>query len=216
MSYIITNGAGKYLARSPNNTFYATSDIHKAIISTDRDKLLNILNKTLPKIYRKDNFYLSQIEDEGNREIEQPTELTELNIKEIEDKFQSLKRDIDDIVSNKKVLQTQLSFCDKEITDFEHYIEFNCFSASDGYKLSKMMQNVLKKRRQIKNYLRVIEILQTQCGNISSQRTQRSLKNVEHQSYAPRVLNDMFIKGVDTEWSTKNYSSCYSSEKIKC
>ena len=215
MSYILTNKQGKYLARGPDNKFYATSDINKALAYTDPVKMTNILNSTLPKIYRKDNFYLSQIKDVEDEGISSSSKLIELNIKEIEDKFQSLKKDIDDIISNKKILQAQLSLCDKEIVDFEHFIEFNSFSASAGYKLSKMMQSVLKARRQIKNYLKVIEILQTQCENISSQRTQRSLENVEHQSYAPRVLNEMFTKGVDAEWSTKNCSSYYSSEKIK-
>lgn len=215
MSYILTNKEGKYLARSPNNKFYATSDINKALVYTDSVKMANILNNTLPKIYRKDNFYLSQIKDVEDEEVNSSFKLTELNTKEIKDKFQSLKKDIDDMASNKKILQSQLSLCDKEISDLEHYIEFNSFSASEGYKLSKMMQNILKKRRQIKKNLKVIEILQTQCGNISSQRTQRSLENVEHQSYVPRVLNELFTKGVDAEWLTKNCSSYYSSKKIK-
>lgn len=58
----------------------------------------------------------------------------------------------------------QLSEIDYERSDLEHYIELGNFSASEGYKAMKELQNVLRRRREIK---RMVELMQSTKSQLS-------------------------------------------------
>ena len=90
-------------------------------------------------------------------------------------------------------LSNDLSEVDKELSDIYHFIEFSTLNASNGYKAYKLLQNVLIKRRNIKNEYSVIQsILSSKGMDISKREMQRKLECGMSKSYNPRVLNELF------------------------
>ena len=60
-----------------------------------------------------------------------------------------------------KELVEQESKYDLQRTDVEHYIEFNAgkLNACDGYKAYKLLQDILIKRRKIKDEMQIINVV---------------------------------------------------------
>ena len=109
-------------------------------------------------------------------------------ISEIEDKFCQIR-------GNKDYLNQSLSLVDQEISDIEHYIEFNKFSACEGYKLAKMLKECRLRRREIKNQLKIVEVASTHSiTSLFKGTTSQALDNIQNQQYTPRVLNNLFNK----------------------
>lgn len=109
-------------------------------------------------------------------------------VNEIEDKFAQIRE-------NKDYLNQSLSLVDQEISDIVHYIEFNKFSACEGYKLAKMLQECRLRRREIKNQLKIVEVASTHSvASLFKGTTSQALDNIQNQQYRPRVLNNLFNK----------------------
>lgn len=71
-------------------------------------------------------------------------------------------------------LDGKLSRLDKALTDIDHFVEANTFSASEGYMILKMRQDILKERREVKNRIRSM-----------------SYKD-KNYVYKPRILTELF------------------------
>lgn len=76
----------------------------------------------------------------------------------------------------KKELSAQLSELDKELTDMDHFIEFNKFSASEGYMILKMRKDILEERREVKTQIHLQQIKEGRAAR-----------------YHPRVLKELFL-----------------------
>lgn len=72
-------------------------------------------------------------------------------------------------------LDGKLSRLDKALTDIDHFVEANTFSASEGYMILKMRQDILKERREVKNRIRSM-----------------SYKEKTY-TYTPRILTELFV-----------------------
>lgn len=114
---------------------------------------------------------------------------------------------VKEIVSYAKMLQSEYdkvkeehSKLDMEITDVLHYIEFNNFSAVQGYKLAKMLKDMTKQRREVKKVETQLDIiLSNTISNVSKK--SNKIANIEkeeycNERYTPRVLVDLFKYGV--------------------
>lgn len=94
-----------------------------------------------------------------------------------------------------EVLCEELSKYDRQRTDIEHYIEFNVgkLSACDGYKAYKLLQDVLLKRRKVKDELLVIDAtrsriaLPEELANIEAE-----IQKLELRQYTPREFKHLF------------------------
>lgn len=86
-----------------------------------------------------------------------------------------LEKDTKEIQAYKDNLISSLSKSDQKITDIYHYIEFHPLNACQGYQMSKLLQDTLKERREIKNE---IEIL----GEVNGFNL-KSIKNGSSQQY---------------------------------
>ena len=74
-----------------------------------------------------------------------------------------------------------------------HFLEFNSFSACEGYKLCKALKELRLKRREVKNELELINIVNTHsCNNIINGSTSKAIAGLETKQYAPRVLVELF------------------------
>jgi uncharacterized protein (DUF1330 family) len=84
------------------------------------------------------------------------------------------------------------SLADKEVCDLLHYIEFKDLSAVQGFKIYKRLQDVLKKRRVVKNKLAFVRALSESKAEtiLSGKIESRHIR--ETVAYTPRILTDLF------------------------
>ena len=92
-------------------------------------------------------------------------------------------------------LRSELSRVDKEITDIEHYLEFYALSASQGYKIAKMLKDRFVRRREIKNDLETIDRISVMSvGHIANGKGRSDLSKMSDRHYSPRVLVELFAE----------------------
>lgn len=92
-------------------------------------------------------------------------------------------------------LSQKLSHVDQEISDIQHYIEFNTLNAAEGYKAFKMLQDKLQERRVIKDDFLKFQILSNaKVSDIFDGTLDKSLEVLENRTYTPRVLKELFRK----------------------
>lgn len=95
-------------------------------------------------------------------------------------------------------LLKKLSLIDREKTDLEHYIEFNKLNASEGWKVFKSLQNVLRQRREIKNETEAIDRIRQQgLSTIRFQKASQSVAQIHDKKYTPRVCTQLFQEGAN-------------------
>lgn len=95
--------------------------------------------------------------------------------------------------NRKEYLLDKLSSVDKKIVDVQHYIEFYDFNAAQGWGCYKMLQTLLRQRRNYKDELRVITAIEQ--GNIqtdSLSQIMEKIAEVQSQEYTPRALPELF------------------------
>ena len=119
--------------------------------------------------------------------------MSSVNFKEIVSYAKMLQSEYDEVKEEKSKL-------DMEITDVLHYIEFKNFNAVQGYKLAKMLKNIMERRREIKKTETQLDIiLNNTISNVSKKGNK--IANIEkeeycNERYTPRVLIDLFRYGV--------------------
>lgn len=98
------------------------------------------------------------------------------------------------------------SNADQKISDIHHFIEISDnLNAADGYNMYKMLRNVLRERREIKDQLAemrpVMEsinperILKSEKSVVNNIRKQHS--NRENRTYRTRVMKEVFGKRIE-------------------
>ena len=187
MGFIIKCG-DNFVVRQPNNAFYINTDKEKALIFETEQKANNVM-RTLPKLMREKGTQLIEIENKetiNNQYIPVDLENVKTLICGLSDQFKIMQ-------GNKDWLIEMESKIDQEISDILHYIEFYPFSACDGYKLAKELKTLRLKRRDVKNQLEAINIINCHtCNMLADGRTNKALCGIESKKYAPRVLTEMF------------------------
>lgn len=87
----------------------------------------------------------------------------------------------------------ELKRVDSEICDIEHATEFYNLSASQGYKIYKMLHDARIRRREIKNRLHLLQwIRDKKVSGINGDNLNRKLTEIDNQQYRPRVLKELF------------------------
>ena len=202
--YLITDENGNYITLY-NYRYTTTSYMGKAQLFDNLIKANNVcssLPKTLPG---RENFKVREYKA-GKPDYEPVTKVVPLKpkkkisveirdhmseVSELKDSFQVLKEKVVDIICLKDDYLQKLSNVDMELTDIDHFLENNRISACDGYKLSKFRQDKLRERREIKDKLLEIEILEDANVDKISDR----LEGMFDRKYKPRKLPELFEKG---------------------
>lgn len=97
--------------------------------------------------------------------------------------------------NRKSYLLEELSKADKKISDILHAAEFYDLNACQGYKLYKMLHEVRKERREIKNELDEINLFQnSSISQKSLDKLEINIFNMQKKRYYPRILNELFEK----------------------
>lgn len=93
-------------------------------------------------------------------------------------------------------LVDQESKYDCQKTDIEHYIEFNAgkLNACDGYKAYKLLQDVLLKRRKVKDELQIIQVVRDRMNAEDIANIEQKIKELDARTYQPRELTYLFEK----------------------
>lgn len=216
IQYILTDGRGSYIRYDTYSGKYVPVR-NEALAEKweQRSKAQNILKNGLAKQYRK-NYHVKDIDD-GNGLFETGTitkpekenvsadlhidkvkeiikkEYNDSQLEKWEEGLNSMSEFVMDAEQRREELSKAMSDVDKEITDIQHYIEFNNMNAYQGWLAYKMLQNRLKRRRKIKNELQVL----TQLGvcKIDSSMLQdvlKAIKDMNNRTYSPRVLTELF------------------------
>lgn len=112
---------------------------------------------------------------------------------------------LSEFVNSKEELLNELSESDQIISDLLHYLEFETFNASKGYKIAKKIKEVRIKRREIKNKLHIVSIFEQSQNKLinSSNRVMliatliKEKNKLENQEYNYRILDKNNIIGDD-------------------
>jgi hypothetical protein len=95
--------------------------------------------------------------------------------------------------SKRKKYLDDLELVEKEILDILHAIEFNSYSASNGFKMYKMLHDARCRRRKDKDMLLKINIISNakitdwMAGKVASQ-----INGMKNRKYVPRALDELF------------------------
>lgn len=92
-----------------------------------------------------------------------------------------------------RVLELELLEIEREITDIYHAMEFYNLDAAKGYKIYKMMQERLIRRRQNKDEtLKIDYILSGGIKGLTSKQTRKQFDALDNRHYTPRALKELF------------------------
>lgn len=84
-------------------------------------------------------------------------------------------------------LKNQLSLCDTELCDIDHFLTFNSVNAASMAKLSKKRVEILKNRREIKNEIEDIIRIKSCFGNVK--KAENQIKNTERKyTYRTNII----------------------------
>lgn len=194
MQYIVVDG-DMYLGLNKHN-YMPVDDKSSAKRFSSKQNAMNIINSNIPKILRK-NYNWDIIEDDSVEE-DKPIEkvnctYTPVDIDELKTSIDDLSNKFSTLQGNKEWLLDEQTNLDRQISDILHFIEFNKFSACEGYKLCKALKDISLQRRKVKNELELINIINTQtCNHIAKGNTSKVIDNLCNKKYAPRVLSELF------------------------
>ncbi|HHW03390.1 MAG TPA: hypothetical protein GXX35_11400 [Thermoanaerobacterales bacterium] len=97
-------------------------------------------------------------------------------------------------------LHQQLQQCDLESSDLLHEIELSKFNACEGYLLAKKLQEVRRRRREIKNTQEILQCIKDFAGNNKNlaialykliKSMEEKLEIQQSRVYVPRVRQDI-------------------------
>lgn len=100
------------------------------------------------------------------------------------------------IKERKGYLYDQLLLLDKKLVDIQHCAEFYELDACKGYKLYKTLHNTTIERREIKNELEVLKLIETKkfnSGNMTNmEKFYIKTFDNDNKRYRNRVVEDLF------------------------
>ena len=101
--------------------------------------------------------------------------------------------DFDLLIKRKKVLALEYLRIEREITDIYHAMEFYSLDAAKGYKMYRMMHEILIKRRKNKDEsLKIDYILAGGIKGLENNTTKQRIDKLDNRHYQPRALKELF------------------------
>lgn len=198
--FIIASAANtnKYLQRGKSGKMSATNQPGLATRFADKGKAWRVLNSQIPKKERTEWTILAYNEEQkrdNHKRFRASTDMSVVTEKDFD--WERVKRNItesfSEIIAYKELLSDRLNQVGAELCDCEHACEFFKYDVVRGYKLYAMIRERRIKRRYYKNELRrVNSILEMSYLDIVSGEIENSFKEIDEQTYKPRVLTELF------------------------
>lgn len=199
MGYMLTDGKGNYIRKDlQSNRYVCVNQMAYAAVFDSFDKASRVRKCMLSKNLKRD---FSVVETDmkvttGIQKVKTPEPKRE-QLRQEDEQIVGLLRKAETILSRREELSEKLSRADKEISDLQHYIEMKNLNACNGYKIYKKLQMVLVQRREVKDEMLMLSII-SECKmepeSIST--TIARIKGLSDRKYTPRILTDLFEKGV--------------------
>lgn len=201
--YVITDGNKNYIRRDIDGKYVSARSRALADEFFEKWKAEKVLKNNLTPKKRK--LYRVVEEDTGFTVVKLDQERTEKSdtkseqvaipsrIDDLRKKIEDIKKIIDDAENRRSELSDLLSNADKEITDIQHYIEFNNVDDDNIKSIYDMLKTRLKIRRQIKNELSILRQL-AECKMDASMFSDllTEISDLDNKTYVPRVLTSLF------------------------
>ena len=130
-----------------NGCFEFTNLLEDATKWNKKQKADNVLNN-IPSKIKGEGLKVELLSEEQISKENTKIEISFLE--KINEMFEFIKN----LEDRKEALKKEISHVDLEITDIEHYAEFNKLNAVDGYKVYKMLHDARIKRRKLKPELK--------------------------------------------------------------
>lgn len=184
--YLITDGK-RYIG--------CDEELKEYIIVFSFKKALKLKFKQINIIYGElEESLLKDAEWKIISTIEVKNDLSDAIIEIDVDKMMGyLEQNFEWLVKRKKHLELELLEIEREITDIYHAMEFYNLDAAKGYKIYKMMQERLIRRRQNKDEtLKIDYILTGGIKGLTSKQTRKHFEAMENRQYKPRALKELF------------------------
>lgn len=184
--YVITDGA-RYIG--------VDNDTKENIIVNGFKKALKLKYKQMNAIYNKlaDSLLLGG-EWKIISTIEVKNDLSDATIGiDVDEIMESLEMDFELLAKRKKFLELEKLEIEREITDIYHCIEFYNLDAAKGYKIYKILQERLVRRRQNKDEsLKIDYIMSGGISGLTNKQTRKRFEALENRNYRPRALQELF------------------------
>lgn len=203
--YMLVDGNGHYIRRDRHtNRYVQVNRMENADTWESFDKAERVRRSALDRNI-KHRFYCITVERSDAQKAQACTAEAEAHVEsaryadsdEIERKIMGFLQCAESLFSRKEELLARESTVDKEISDLQHYIEQRNLNARDGFKVYKRLQDVLIRRRGIKDELLILDIIrECRMEPESIAKTIVRIQGLASRKYMPRVLTDIFEKGV--------------------
>ena len=196
MLYYIQYKGDRYLRQDKDGSF---NYVAKTVVATQftREIATKIINNQIKFCDRK----YHKLVEVGTEALEEnkttSPELTVSNglvtkIDLMVDGLASLSSLCKSLPDLKQQLYDEQSKIDSQISDVEHYIEFQTLNAPKGYAAYKLLHDLLGERRKIKDAMIKISVLESNTKSINEEHIRESINGLENRQYTPRVLVDLF------------------------
>lgn len=184
--YVITDGT-RYIGCDSDTKENIIVESFKKAVKLKFNKINTIYNKLAEDLLKDGEWKIIST-------IEIKHDLSEADIEiDVDEMMESLEADFDLLVKRKKVLELELLEIEREITDIYHAMEFYNLDAAKGYKIYKMMQERLIRRRQNKDEtLKIDYILSGGIKGLTNKQTRKHFEAMENRQYQPRALKELF------------------------
>lgn len=193
--YVISDGNGHFIMRDRStNKYVRTSGQRNAMTFQTMGKALNVC-KSLPKGLSK-YYGVVAMENPSEPAPDVPQEkpvpsedrLEGARVREIVSMMDALLRDLD---AERERATGALSLADREVSDIYHDIELKSFNAYQGWLYCKRLQDVLKRRRKIKNTLKAASFVsQRRMTRQDMDGLLESIDGLNNQRYTPRIQTE--------------------------
>lgn len=184
--YVITDGT-RYIEIDSDTKENIIVESFKKAVKLRFNQINAIYNKIVGDLWKDGEWKIIST-------IEVKTDLSDATIDiDVDEIMDSLETDFDLLVKRKKVLELELLEIEREITDIYHAMEFYNLDEAKGYKIYKMMQERLIRRRHNKDEtLKIDYILTGGIKGLTNKQTRKHFESLENRQYQPRALKELF------------------------
>ena len=215
MAYVITNGSS-YIRYLPNNSATTTTKKEQARVFQSEVRAQNSC-VCLPNVYRKMGFYVTELYQDDQKEIEmavaetpkmqnpQATSDTEhsmeaytvsedlLDFNHLIEEISRFEDLVISLTAAKPHIFELLKSTELEILDIEHIAEFGVLNAPKAYKVYKKLHDARRLRRKCKDCLTAIGHLNSLYGEpVINKQVSKALAGMTTRKYEPRILSDFY------------------------
>lgn len=207
---VIGNEDGMFLCYDNMKKLCRTDKIERAAVFPTQSKAYNVLTCSFPKKKREGwkvigtnqkksskppvpSISVEECEGVQRYRSDVPDALDTPRKIDWEQIRKNFEKTYTDVVEYKNAIYQKLTDVEDELCDCEHACEFFRYNAAKGYKLYSMIRDRRIRRRYLKNeYKKAMTVLNMSYQNIIDGKLRQVFKEIDEQSYEPRVLRDLF------------------------